>query len=165
MTTESAGISILTIRVFSHPAGTPRPFTLVVNTEDGTASMFIWYVYFVKYCLCTTTAVVDGDYVPVIGQIIQFNAGDVSQTHTVLVNDDDECEEDPNEIFFTNIVLDSGISDITVTVPQAFVTINDSDVFECGKYRVSSNNAPLSGSFQNILRLAMSFPCTLLLRE
>ena len=39
VTTESAGSVELTIRVFSHPGGAPRPFFLLVNTEDGTASM------------------------------------------------------------------------------------------------------------------------------
>ena len=39
VTTESAGSVDLTIRVFSHPGGAPRPFSLLVNTEDGTASM------------------------------------------------------------------------------------------------------------------------------
>ena len=28
----------LLIRVLSHPGGAPRPFTLIVNTADGTAS-------------------------------------------------------------------------------------------------------------------------------
>ena len=36
---ESAGSVDLTIRVFSHPGGAARPFSLLVNTEDGTASM------------------------------------------------------------------------------------------------------------------------------
>ena len=40
MTTESDGSVTLTVRIFSHPGGAPRPFTLVVNTQDGTASMF-----------------------------------------------------------------------------------------------------------------------------
>ena len=38
VTTESAGSVELTIRVFSHPGGAPRPFSLLVNAEDGTAS-------------------------------------------------------------------------------------------------------------------------------
>ena len=67
------------------------------------------------------------------GEIIQFNAGDVTQTHTITINDDDECEKDPNENFFSNITLDSGIPDIAVTVPQATVTINDTAEQECGK--------------------------------
>ena len=39
---ESDGSVTLTIRVFSHlTTGAPRPFTLAVNTADGTASMFL----------------------------------------------------------------------------------------------------------------------------
>ena len=41
MTSEGDGNVILSIRVFSHPGGAPRPFTLVVNTQDGTASMYL----------------------------------------------------------------------------------------------------------------------------
>ena len=39
VTTETAGVATLNIRVFSHPIGAPRPFTLIVNTNDCTASM------------------------------------------------------------------------------------------------------------------------------
>ena len=38
VTTESSGFVDLTIRVFSHPGGSPRPFSLAINTEGGTAS-------------------------------------------------------------------------------------------------------------------------------
>ena len=79
-------------------------------------------------------AVADGDYGPVSGQIIQFNAGDVTQPHTITINNDDVCEIEPaNENFFSNIALDSGIPDITVTVPRAMVTIDDTAEPECGK--------------------------------
>ena len=79
------------------------------------------------------TAVVDNDYVPVSGQIIQFNRGDVTQTHTITINDDDLCEKDPNENFFSNIALASGIPDIDVTVPRATVTIDVANEVECSK--------------------------------
>jgi hypothetical protein len=72
----------------------------------------------------------------VLFEIIQFNAGDVTQTHIITINDDDECEKDPNENFFSNIALDSGIPDITVTVPQATVTINDTAEQECEQISV-----------------------------
>ena len=40
-TTEGQGFVVLNITIFDPPTGgTPRPFTLVVNTQDGTASMF-----------------------------------------------------------------------------------------------------------------------------
>ena len=75
----------------------------------------------------------DNDYIPVSGQIIQFNKGDVTQTHTIIINDDDECEGDQNKNLFSNVSLDSGIPDITVTLPQATVTIDDTAELECGK--------------------------------
>ena len=75
----------------------------------------------------------DNDYVPVSGQIINFNRGDVTQTHTITINDDDLCENDPNENFFSNIVLASGIPDINVTVPRATITIGDTNEIECSK--------------------------------
>ena len=41
-TTEGQGMVVLNITIFDPPiGGTPRPFTLVVNTEDGTASKFL----------------------------------------------------------------------------------------------------------------------------
>ena len=79
------------------------------------------------------TAVVDNDYVPVSDQIIHFGRGDVIKTHTILINDyDDECEKDPNENFFSNITLSIRIPNITVALPQATVTIDDSAEPECG---------------------------------
>ena len=39
ITTETAGFVDLTIKVFSHPGGSPQLFSLAINTEDGTASM------------------------------------------------------------------------------------------------------------------------------
>ena len=36
-----------------------------------------------------------------------------------------ECEDDPNENLFSNC-SESGIPDISVTVPQTTITINDS---------------------------------------
>ena len=68
------------------------------------------------------------------GEIIQFNVGDVTKTHTIIINDDNECEKDPNENFFSNIALDSGVPDITVIIPRAMVTIDDTAEPECGKH-------------------------------
>ena len=51
LTTETAGFVDLTIRVFSHPGGSPRPFSLAISTEDGTASMSpIKCLMSFKYC-------------------------------------------------------------------------------------------------------------------
>ena len=134
-TNETVGNMMLTIVVYSHPMeGAPRPFTLIVNTQDGTASML-------QLCkreesqstiLCLYTAVADNDYVPVSGQIIQFNRGDVFQNHNITINDDEKCEDEPNENFLSNISLEDGIR-IDVAVTQANITINDSSESECGE--------------------------------
>ena len=66
-------------------------------------------------------------------QIIMFEAGDVTRTHRMQINNDTECEKEPNEIIFSNITLIIGTPDIFVTEPQARVTINDTAEPECGK--------------------------------
>ena len=67
-------------------------------------------------------------------QIITFEAGDVTQTHRIIINNDTECEILPeNENFFSNIAPESGIPDIFVTEPRATVTINDTAEPECGR--------------------------------
>ena len=88
--------------------------------------------------LSSNAAVAGGDYVPVAGEIIQFNVGDVTQNHTIIINDDNECEKDPNENVFSIISLDSVTPEITVTVPRAIVTIADTDEVECGKINLKS---------------------------
>ena len=74
-----------------------------------------------------------GDYGGVIGQLIQFNTGDTKQMHTILIGQDDICETDPDEFFFSNIILVSGTQQIDVIRPQATVIIDDSLEPECGK--------------------------------
>ena len=67
------------------------------------------------------------------GLIIEFSRGDTNKTHTITIYDDEECEDDPNEFFYSNIALDTGIPDITVTQPLATITIDDTAEPECGK--------------------------------
>ena len=62
-----------------------------------------------------------------------FEAGDVTRTHRIIINNDTECEKEPNENFFSHIALESGIPDIFVTVPRATVTIDDTAEPECGR--------------------------------
>ena len=67
----------------------------------------------------TVAALPDNDYQAVSGEIVQFNVGDTYRTHTIIINDDDECENNPNEFFFSNIALNSGVQPIHVINPQA----------------------------------------------
>ena len=79
------------------------------------------------------SAVSDGDYVPVMGEIVTFNTGDVTMTHTIIINQDDICEDMLNEIFISNISLAGGIAPITVNPDQTSVIISDVDEAECSK--------------------------------
>ena len=80
------------------------------------------------------------DYGGVIDQLIQFNTGDINQTHTITIAQDLLCEDDPNEFFFSNIAFVSGTQPIEVIHPQARVIIDDSMEPECGKQGLFSMN-------------------------
>ena len=80
-----------------------------------------------------TRAVAPGDYGAVTNQIITFAEGQMRATHTIIINQDDDCENDPNENFFSNISLNSGQQPISVIRPRAEVIIDDSAEPECRK--------------------------------
>ena len=72
-----------------------------------------------------------GDYGAVTKfEIITFTTG---QMRATLINQDDECEDDPNENFFPNISLNSGTLPISVIRPCAEVIIDDTNEPECRK--------------------------------
>ena len=86
-----------------------------------------------KYYDYNVTAVSPDDYMGVSDEIIQFNVGDTYQIHRVIINQDDDCENDPDEIFTSILVLASGEQPIQVIEPNATVYINDSVEPECSK--------------------------------
>ena len=73
------------------------------------------------------------DYDGVINGILTFNQGDVRVNHTIFINQDDICENDPYEDFFSNLALDSGIQPITVIRQRAQIIIDDTLEPECSK--------------------------------
>ena len=75
------------------------------------------------------------DYTAVSGDIVEFNVGDTFQTHTIMINDDMDCEDSPNEEFFSVISLDTGVQHIIIMKPQATVIIDDSKEDECSESR------------------------------
>ena len=74
-----------------------------------------------------------GDYRAVTNQFITFTEGQIRATHTIILNQDDDCENDPNENFFSNIALNSGTLPISVIRLRAEVIIDDSAEPECSK--------------------------------
>ena len=65
------------------------------------------------------------DYGAVSGQLLQFNQGDTSRCHTILINQDEICENNPNEDFFSSLAPVNDIQPITVVRQHAQVIIND----------------------------------------
>ena len=138
-TSEGEGMVKLNIFVLSHPVtGTPRPFTLSVTTQDGTAGIYVNQLER-HFNMCQSiTAVSPDDYGGVIGQSIQFNIGDTNQTHTIIITQDRICEK---EYFLSNILLVSGVQPIEVNPHQARVFINDTQKDpltgqSCGKINI-----------------------------
>ena len=74
-----------------------------------------------------------GDYDAVVDQLLKFNLGDERVTHTITINQDDECEDDPYEDFFSNLALENGLQPITVIQPHAQIIISDDMESECSK--------------------------------
>ena len=74
-----------------------------------------------------------GDYEAVVNQMLQFNVGDVRVTHTITINQDIECENTPNEFFFSDLALVSGVEPINLIRPRAQIIIDDNLEPECSK--------------------------------
>ena len=83
--------------------------------------------------------------------------------HTILINDDDNCEKNPNKNFFSNITLNSGIPDILVTIPRAHVTTDDTAEPECGKLNSPYKILPVYTHQQKELHLSSQPQCSIVL--
>ena len=66
-----------------------------------------------------------------VNELLQFNVGDVRVRHIININQDDECENDPNESFFSNLALVSG--DQPINLIDAQIIIDDNLEPECSK--------------------------------
>ena len=107
--------------------------------------------------LCITVAgAPDNDYQAVSGDIVQFNVGDTYQTHTIIINDDDECENNPN-VFFSNLALNDGVQPINVINPRATVTIDDSEESECSEYFVHKSFLMMETYFVTVALFGCAF--------
>ena len=79
------------------------------------------------------TTAADLDYDSVVGQPLVFGLGDTRVCHTVNITDDNICEIDPDEQFFSNLSYVSGLQPITIDPARTTVIIDDSAEPECGK--------------------------------
>ena len=74
------------------------------------------------------------DYESVINEVLDFVVGQDRVCHIIGITDNDICEINPNEIFFSNLELDSRGRRIDVHPEQAQVIIDDTNELECGEF-------------------------------
>ena len=115
--------------VTSHPGGSPRAFTISATTRDGTAGSACDTCSRHLYIPFTTVA--GADYVAVSGEELLFNRGDTRVCHTIDILQDNICESDPNEFFFSDLAYVSGLMPITISPPTTQVIIDDNMEEEC----------------------------------
>ena len=58
---------------------------------------------------------------------MQFNTGDIIQTRTIIINQDQLCEDDPNEFFLFRTF--SGLQ-TTVEVIHSYANVSINDILE-----------------------------------
>ena len=110
--------------------GALRPFTLVINTDHGTASNSFLIIFYCNTFLINSNE----DYTAVSGETIQFNVGDTVKTHTITIKQDMMCEDNSTEFFYSSLSLDSSeYHQIRLSQAQVSVNINDSEESECSK--------------------------------
>ena len=71
------------------------------------------------------------DYTAVDGEELVFPRGSTRMCHTIDITNDDICESDPNEFFFSDLAYVSGDQPIAIAPSTARVVIDDSDEPEC----------------------------------
>ena len=74
------------------------------------------------------------DYEGVVGEVLVFTHNDTRVCHTINIFQDDDCENNPNEDFFSDLSYVSGVLPITIDPPTAQVIIDDTLERECSKY-------------------------------
>ena len=139
-TTESIGqVEICAVLMNPGPATAPRDFVLSSTTESGTASMFHQF-YHLKLLNHSYIYPISAEGTDYVGQTanLTFAAGDSESCHTVVINQDDECEHPVPEDFFANLAYVSGIQNINVVQDRTRVLIDDSNEPECGESRLIS---------------------------
>ena len=73
------------------------------------------------------------DYISVANVRLDFAIGDERACHSVHIIDDDICEDDPNENFFSSLDLGDGEQSIIVDPSLTEVIVDDANQPECGK--------------------------------
>ena len=94
------------------------------------------------YIACSIHHTVAGvDYTAAADQPLVFTQGQESACHRVMIIQDDICEIDQIEDFFSNVAYVSGIIPSVINPSRVRVIINDTNEPECGKQYNSLSRA------------------------
>lgn len=74
------------------------------------------------------------DYDAITDEVLDFPLGQARVCFSININDDDTCETEIVQSFFSNLILGSGVQPIDIDPSQAQVIIHDDDQPECGKF-------------------------------
>ena len=84
----------------------------------------------------------------VSSETVQFNVGDTMKTHTITINQDMICEDEATEFFYSSLSLDTSVYDqISLSLPQVRVNIDESEEAECSKEAYKLTCFPLAICF------------------
>lgn len=72
------------------------------------------------------------DYLGVADVRLDFGVGQSEACHFVNITDDNICENNPTELFSSNLVLGGGEGPILIEPQQAEIIIDDTNGPECG---------------------------------
>lgn len=103
---------------------------MLLNVLAKSGTVVVYAAEFVS----STHPVSPDDYRAVSGQLLQFSQGDKSKCHTIIINQDELCENIlKNEDFFSSLAPVSDMEPITVIRQQAQVIINENMEPDCSK--------------------------------
>ena len=133
-TSEEEGVVELCAIIYVPAFGVaPRDFVIEANTTDASAGMNNAQSPSTNIPHSTLLCVVAGqDYVATSNERLMFSRGDTVMCHRIHIIDDDICEVNPAESFFSQLTYVSGILPIDVSPQVVEVIINDENEPECG---------------------------------
>ena len=109
-----------------------RPHIVATNNHFGYSYIELINLSYLTSVRCECFSSVSPTDFAAISQTISFSIGDTSHTVRLSITNDEICES-PNEGFFVDIALASGVQPITISPSRAQVVINDGDEPECSK--------------------------------
>lgn len=121
-------------------------------------------LHFSTFAITICSAVSPSDYILSMSNVgLEFVVGQTRVCYFIYIVHDDICENEPNEFFYSNLVVVGGKGPIFVFRSQTEINIDDTSEPECGKlllyYTVIVFNATCSHCNKTLLRCVSPHIC------